>query len=323
MKLIAELCQNHNGDVDIMLRMVEAAAASGATHVKLQHIFAKNLSFRSEFESGFVDDNDVVRCIKRPYQPEYERLKKLELSDSAVLKFISECNNQGVIPMTTCFAREHCKVLWDMGFKSIKVASYDCASYPLLRDLLEFDWDLSISTGATFDAEIQKASSILGDRAFDFLHCITLYPTQLEDLNLERMKFLRQYTPSVGFSDHTSIAATGVQASVAAIYHGADVVERHFTILEPTATKDGPVSVNPEQLKVIRDFFDFDSEQRRVYVERNIPTYADMLGSEIRELTHEELLNRHYYRGRFASTNPEKSGPYSMIFNWDEVPLSC
>ena len=83
MKLIAELCQNHNGSMDTMLRMVERASSSGATHVKLQHIFSDNLSFRTEFETGYVDNN-VIKCIKRPYQAEYDRLKALELSDNVV-----------------------------------------------------------------------------------------------------------------------------------------------------------------------------------------------------------------------------------------------
>ena len=323
MKLIAELCQNHNGDMDTMLRMIEAAAGSGATHVKLQHIFADNLSFRTEFETGYVDKSNVTKCIKRPYQAEYDRLKALELSDEAVLKFIAECKNQDVIPMTTCFAREHCGVLWEMGFKSIKVASYDCASYALLRDLAEFDWEMTISTGATFDTEIEMASSVLAGRDFDFLHCITLYPTPLNDLNLNRMRFLRKFSDSVGFSDHTKIETTGVQASIAAIHAGADIVERHFTILDPSETRDGPVSVNPDQLRHISDFTLLDPDSREQYIKSNVPNYVDMLGSETRMLTDEELLNRRYYRGRFASKNQEKPDAQNMIYNWEEGALTC
>ena len=321
MKLIAELCQNHNGNTDIMLRMVEKAAKAGATHVKLQHIFADNLSYRSEFETGYSDNNGMVRCIKRPFLPEYNRLKSLELDEEVVRKFINECHNQGVIPQTTCFAREHCESLWDIGFKSIKVASYDCASFQLLRDLRNYDWDLTISTGATFDSEIEKASMILEGKDFDMLHCITLYPTPLDDLNLRRMDYLRKYCNRVGFSDHTNIENTGVLASIAAINFGAEVIERHFTILDPSETKDGPVSVNPEQLSMISDFAALDDDSRNSYIQSNVPQYQDMLGSETRELTSEELLNRRYYRGRFASQNPEKSDEQNMIYNWEETSI--
>jgi len=319
MKLIAELCQNHNGNTDIMLKMVEEAAKAGATHVKLQHIFADNLSYRSEFETGYSDNNGVVRCIKRPFLPEYDRLKSLELDEEVVRKFINECYNQGVVPQTTCFAREHCASLWDIGFKSIKVASYDCASFQLLRDLRNYDWDLTISTGATFDAEIEKASSILAGKDFDMLHCITLYPTPLNALNLRRMDYLRKHCNRVGFSDHTNVESTGVLASIGAINFGAEVIERHFTILDPSETRDGPVSVNPEQLRMISDFAAFDNDHRKIYIQSNVPQYQDMLGSETRELTNEELLNRRYYRGRFASQNPEKSDAQNMIYNWEEA----
>lgn len=320
MKLIAELCQNHNGKTDIMLKMVEEAANAGATHVKLQHIFADNLSYRSEFETGYTDKNGVVKCIKRPYLPEYDRLKSLELDEEVVHKFINECLNQGVIPQTTCFAREHCASLWDIGFRSIKVASYDCASFQLLRDLRKYDWDMTVSTGATYDAEIEKASKILAGKDFDLLHCITLYPTPLNELNLRRMDYLRNYCNRVGFSDHTNVENTGVLASIGAINYGAEVIERHFTILEPSETKDGPVSVNPMQLKMISDFASYDEKQRGAYIEANVPQYKEMLGSKTRELSDEELLNRRYYRGRFASQNPEKSDAQNMIYNWEEAP---
>ena len=89
--LIAELCQNHNGDTDIMIQMVREAQKAGATHVKLQHIFAKNLSFRPQFETGLEVDGNIL-CIKRPYQVEFDRLKKLELDENAIKIFISECN---------------------------------------------------------------------------------------------------------------------------------------------------------------------------------------------------------------------------------------
>lgn len=321
MKLIAELCQNHNGDTDIMLKMVEEAANAGATHVKLQHIFSDNLSYRSEFETGFTDNKGMIRCIKRPFLPEYDRLKSLELDEEVVNKFIHECHNQGVIPQTTCFAREHCESLWDIGFRSIKVASYDCASFQLLRDLRNYDWDITVSTGATFDAEIEKASSILKGKDFDLLHCITLYPTPLDDLNLKRMDYLRKYCNKVGFSDHTNIESTGVLASIGAINFGAEVIERHFTILDPSETKDGPVSVNPQQLRMISDFAALDDDEQVSYIKSNVPQYQNMLGSETRELTNEELLNRQYYRGRFASRNIEKPDAQNMIYNWEEVPI--
>ena len=218
LKFIAELCQNHNGDENTMLKMVEAASTAGATHVKIQHIFSENLSFRPQFEEGLTVDGSIV-CIKRPYKEEFDRLKKLELNEESVKKFIEACNDFGVIPSTTCFARQHVDILFDLGFKSIKVASYDCASFQLLRDLVKFNWEIIVSTGATYDKEIELAVDILSEsKNFSLLHCITIYPTLLTDLNLSRINFLKKYCDQIGFSDHTLTARDGIKASIAAIY---------------------------------------------------------------------------------------------------------
>ena len=117
-----------------------------------------------------------VSCIKRPYKEEFDRLKKLELNEESVKKFIEACNDFGVIPSTTCFARQHVDILFDL-VSTVKVASYDCASFQLLRDLVKFNWEIIVSTGATYDKEIELAVDILSESKNFSLHCITIYPT--------------------------------------------------------------------------------------------------------------------------------------------------
>ena len=74
-KIIAEFCQNHNGDFTILEEMVRQASHNGATHAKIQTIFADNLTFRAEFEEELFDKNGKKISIKRPYYDEYQRLK--------------------------------------------------------------------------------------------------------------------------------------------------------------------------------------------------------------------------------------------------------
>ena len=322
MKFIAELCQNHNGNTDTMIKMVKAASNAGATHVKLQHIFADNLSFRPQFETGLNINGNTV-CIKRPYKAEYDRLKKLEINNKVIKTFIAECKNSGVVPSTTCFSRQHVDILYDLGFRSIKVASYDCSSFQLLRDLVKYDWDIIVSTGASYDAEVKKASEILSSsNDFSLLHCITIYPTPLNDLHLNRMNFLKSFSDNVGFSDHTLIKRDGVKASIAAIYLGATIIERHFTILEPDQTRDGPVSTNSAEFAEITKFAKLDQHKKQEYIKENLGNINSYLGNESRQLSDEEKLNRDYYRGRFASINKENPNAESMIFNWEEVSLT-
>lgn len=323
MKLIAELCQNHNGSFENVKRMVDQAAAAGATHVKIQTIYARNLTFRPQFETG-LEQNGLTLSIKRPWKPEYERLKELELTPEQSNAFVEHCNQAGVIPLTTCFTRGDVPDIRDQGFRAIKVASYDCASYPLLRDLATSFETLIISTGATFDDEIVYAAEVLQELSADytFLHCVTIYPTPLEEMNLERMAWLGRFAPGVGFSDHSLVERDGIIASKAAIALGTEVVERHFTIFGPKDSKDGPVSITPEQIKELAQFSAISKEEQFAILDRELPGWEIMKGQARRKLSDVELLNRDYYRGRFATPrHGDDKRASTMIFNWEETPL--
>jgi N,N'-diacetyllegionaminate synthase len=311
--LIAECCQNHNGSLEILKRMIHEAATHGADYVKIQAIRSRELTRRERFEEGETDSGGVTQVIKRPYAPELERLSKLDLSLDDEHWFVEECNRAGVLPMTTVFTRSAVVEIEDMGYAAVKIASYDCASFPLLNDVKQRWKKLFISTGATFDEEIEEASKVLEGADYEFLHCVTLYPTPLHELHLRRMDWLRKFTPKVGYSDHSKPADTGLWASKIALALGASCVERHYTVLGPTETKDGPVSITPAQLKELRDFADMPHEEQMAFIENNLPDWEITLGNPNRPLSHAELLNRDYYRGRFAS---KMNG--EVVYNWEQ-----
>ena len=166
-KIIAELCQNHNGDFNILRKMVESVSRAGATHIKIQNIYADNLTLRPQFENGLIK-NGIQKSIKRPYKPEYLRLKKLELKNREIKRFITLANECGLVPITTCFSRDNILEIKKQGFKSVKVASYDCASFQMLRELKENFQDVIISTGATYDNEISLAAKIMKNHSYSF-----------------------------------------------------------------------------------------------------------------------------------------------------------
>lgn len=314
-QIIAECCQNHKGDLSILKDMVWAAAAAGAHYAKIQSMLGDELTYRKRFEEGVIE-NGIQKVINRPYQPEYERLRPMDLNDEAHHWFVGECQKAGIKPLTTVFTRARIPFLARLPWRAIKVASYDCASYPMLRDLMAHFNHLYISTGATYDAEVIKAAQVLGNHSYTFLHCITIYPTPLNELNLMRMDFLRQFTKSVGFSDHSLVSRDGLKASIVAILLGADVIERHFTILKSDETKDGSVSINPEQLQELVEFSQWPRQELEKYVKLHVPEYPEMIGLKHRTLSQIELLNRDYYRGRFASKiNGE------IIYNWEDKSL--
>lgn len=323
MKIIAELCQNHNGDFSIVRKMLIAAASAGATHAKIQHIYSRNLVYRPIFENGFTE-NGVTRAIKRPWVPEHKRLSSLELDDYECLTFVELCESLGMVPMTTCFTRGDADRIHSQGFRSVKVASYDCASFPMLRELAQRFDHIYVSTGATFDEEVKHAALQLSQGAakFSMLHCVTQYPTPLELTNLNRILWLRQFATEVGFSDHSLVERDKLCVSKVALWLGADIIERHFTVLSASETRDGPVSITVEQLCELSRFARLSREDQLAELEAEYPDWRIATNSVGTGMTDSEMLNRDYYRGRFAT--PRRAGATrdtEMIFNWEETPL--
>ena len=136
------------------------------------------------------------------------------------------------------------------------------------------------------------------------------------------MKFLKSLSKNVGFSDHTLVRKDNLIASKCAIYLGAKIIERHFTILNESATKDGPVSINPTQLKDLYNFSLMDKKEQYKEIKNIFPKWQITKGFVNRTLTHNEVLNRDYYRGRFANLRKESKNGTNMIFNWESLKFN-
>ncbi|TSC74747.1 MAG: hypothetical protein G01um101444_182 [Parcubacteria group bacterium Gr01-1014_44] len=320
-KIIVEICQNHNGDRNLLRELIYAAKENGADIVKGQIIFSEDLTPRKRFDDGLVEDNGVRKTIQRPYAVELARMKILDLVEEDYHFFVEEAQKAGIEPMLTVFSRRRTSLAASLPWKNrlVKVASYDCGSHVMINELADNFDTLIISTGASFIEEIEKTAEILKlkNKKFAFLHCVTSYPNTLPMVHLARMEWLRQFTPLVGWSDHTLVARDGIKAAKLAMMLGADYIERHFTILASDKTKDGPISINPALLEELSDFRHLSKEEQREIVEKTIPEWRIMLGSADRALTHTEMLNRDYYRGRFASFVNGK-----WIYNWEETKLT-
>jgi sialic acid synthase SpsE len=127
------------------------------------------------------------------------------------------------------------------------------------------------------------------------------------------LDFLKQFTPSVGFSDHTLASKDHIKASVVALHLGADVIERHFTLLAPEQTRDGPISINKQQLTELCSLAHGAKTDVDDYIQEEIGDYSEMVGNTYRNLSDIEIMNRDYYRGRFANMSKGQQ----MKFNWE------
>jgi len=281
--------------------MIHEASNNGADFAKIQSLRSSDLVFRERFEEGEVNSDGSIKTIKRPFLAEQERLKKLDLSDEQETWFVDECKRAGIKSMITVFTRYSADRIASAGFDSVKIASYDCKSTSLLVEVAgRFD-QILVSTGATFDHEVQSAAKLFRPGQASFLHCVTIYPTPLDQLHLNRMLWLKSFSKMVGFSDHTSPQDTGLKASMLAIYLGANYVERHFTVLNLNETRDGPVSITPAELRKLKKFTQIETENQKSQLIVEWPDWQAGLGQTNRELSDTEKLNRDYYSGRVAT----------------------
>jgi len=317
-KIIVEICQNHNGDKNVIRDLLHAAKEGGADIVKGQLIFSEDLTHRFRFDEGEETESGVRKTMKRPYKAEYERLRNLDLGEEEYHFFVEEAKRVGITPMLTVFSRNRISFAASLPWgaeRLVKIASYDCGSHKMIRELTDHFDTFIVSTGASFNDEIKKTAEILKEhgKKFVFLHCVTSYPNTLEMAHLSRMGWLRQYSQEVGWSDHTLVSRDGIRAAKVAALLGADYIERHFTILPSDQTKDGPISITPAFLKELSEFVKLPKEEQRVIVEKEIPEWQMLLGFRDRDMTQTEMLNRDYYRGRFASLVGGQ-----RVHNWDE-----
>ncbi len=260
-KIIAEVSSNHGGDIKLAKEFIRIASDIGVDYIKFQSWQASKLS---------KDD------------PQYDWFVKSELSDSAHFELIEECNKRNIKFLTTVFDIERIDFLKQLGLKEVKVASPDAGSYRLLN-LLKGNFDhIVVSTGMHYMNEIEKAAEILAGTNFTFLHCTSIYPTPNGKVNLEKMQWLKRFTPSVGYSDHS----IGIDAVKIAIAQRASYVEKHFCL-----GKEGPGRVMP---------WDAIPEQMAEVVRFAEIVYA-MLGDIAEGLSEDELKAREKFVGRFGN----------------------
>jgi sialic acid synthase SpsE len=252
--VIAELCQNHGGDIDTVKRMVDEAAACGAQFVKIQSFFADDLN--PDWPN---------------YYAEYERLADLQLSWSNHHRFVEHCYNSGIVPMTSVYTDKYLGHLKDIGFNYIKLGSAQAIDgWGLSHKYINAGFKVIGSTGG-YDfvrANFHKEASA-------YLHCVSKYPHSAYESDISRMLSLKYFLHTyigdgidVGLSDHSDprCAATWDMASKLAMSLGASYLERHFMLPGQENMKDSCVSVYPEQLKDLCDFAIADEETRKEQV---------------------------------------------------------
>lgn len=244
--IIAELCQNHLGDKNVLKRMVTEAARAGAWACKIQTFFADDLSPH--------------------WGHNYNHIKRCEVDWETHRHFVHWCEEAGVVPMTSVYSIQYANKLSNAGFKWVKIGSAQAADEELIRYYATLGFKVIISTGGRKLEDIKKFYPLEA-----VLHCVSKYPHSPYEASLERMLEIK-YTWSksaFGFSDHTDPTHQAwFLPSYLAMYLGASYIEKHFTIYQSHQTKDGPVSIDAKKLAQLVRFDKLDKKLKEHELKR-------------------------------------------------------
>ena len=245
--IIAEAGVNHNGSLDLAKRLVDVAVDAGADAVKFQTFKTENLVSRNAKKADYQKETTDTS------ESQFDMIKKLELDMDTHQKLIDHCQENNIMFLSTPFDNDSVNLLSDLGLQIFKIPSGEITNLPYLRHIGSLDKQVILSTGMSNIQEVEDALTILVGAGtlkenITVLHANTMYPTPMEDVNLNAMLTMqRELGVAVGYSDHT----LGIEVDIAAVAMGASVIEKHFTL---DKTMDGPdhqASLEPKELKAM------------------------------------------------------------------------
>ena len=266
-KIIAEAGVNHNGDLQLALELVDAAAEAGVDIVKFQTFKAANIVTKKASKANYQQQTTDAA------ESQYDMLKRLELSYDAHFELVERCNNRGISFLSTAFDAESLGFLVkELRLPMLKIPSGEITNAPLLLEHAYAGVELVVSTGMASLGEIEEALGVLayglmqGDcpkresfreaysslegqellkEKVTLLHCTSEYPAPFDQINLNAMKTLEQaFGLPVGYSDHSA----GIAVPIAAVALGAPVIEKHFTLDKSLEGPDHKASLDPREL---------------------------------------------------------------------------
>ncbi len=241
--VIAEAGVNHNGNLDMAKRLVDAAMDAGADAVKFQTFKADKLVTRNAAMARYQADNTGRN------EGQHELLVRLELSWASHVAIKEYCDKAGILFLSTPFDDDSADMLERLAVPLYKISSGDLTNTPFLRHVGAKGKPVILSTGMATLGETEEGLHAVyssGNRHVSLLHCTTNYPARLEDVNLRAMQTLKEaFKVKVGYSDHTE----GIEIPLAAVAMGAGIIEKHFTLDKSLPGPDHKASLEPQELK--------------------------------------------------------------------------
>lgn len=267
--VVAEIGNNHQGDMGLAKELVDHAVAANADCVKFQ---MRDLSTLYSNQGKNAEANYDLGS-----QYTLDLLNKFQLSNDQLCQVFDYCMSKGILPLCTPWDLKSVRVLNEYGLQGFKVASADLTNHEMLEALAATGKPLICSTGMSKEPEIKASASLLRKLGVQaaFLHCNSTYPTPFKDVNLSYLPRLKKITGTVvGYSGHER----GYTVPVAAVSMGARIIEKHLTVDQGLEGNDHKVSLLPHE---------FAEMVRQI---RNIEEAMGQGGE--REITQGEMINR-------------------------------
>ena len=243
--IIAEMSGNHNQSLERALEIVEAAEKTGVQALKLQTYTADTITLDVKEGEFFIDDKKSLWKGKSLYELYEEAHTPWEWHEP----IMKRANELGMLCFSTPFDDTAVDYLEDLNVPAYKIASFENTHLPLIKKVASTGKPMIISTGMASIAEMDEMVQIIRDAGceqFVLLKCTSTYPATPENSNVLSIPHMRKlFNCEVGLSDHTM----GIGASVAAVSHGATVIEKHFTLNRADGGVDSAFSMEPEEMK--------------------------------------------------------------------------
>lgn len=244
--VIAEIGLNHNGDLGLAKKLIDAAVECGADAAKFQKRSVDNILTKEALDAPY----DTWYAYGKTYG---EHRKALELSEEDFIALQEYSNERNIIFFASPWDEESADFLERINVPVYKIASADVINLPLIEHIAKKKKPMIVSSGMSTLEEVKDAGDIISKYIDELilLHCVSTYPSNPEEINLRCMETLKEtFNCSVGYSGHEK----GIAISEAAVALGACVIERHFTLDRTMKGPDHAASLEPPGLsKLIRD----------------------------------------------------------------------
>jgi len=243
--VIAEAGQNHNGQLKMAYKLIDAAKKCGADFVKFQ------TSIPKLHVSKFAKKADYQIKNWKKKESQLQMLQKLSLTYQDFKKIKKYCSKKKIEFLSTPFDLKSINFLKSLNMKYFKIPSGEITNLPYLIRIARLKKKVILSTGMTNLREIKDALDILisygtKKKNITILQCNTEYPTPLRDANIRAMLTIKKiFKVNIGYSDHTE----GIESSLAATALGASILEKHITLDKKLPGPDHKASANPKDFK--------------------------------------------------------------------------